>query len=973
MVVGEVSTPKDGRPNDVVQREEEVLQFWKDNHCFETSLSMRPANKPYVFYDGPPFATGLPHYGHIVASLMKDMVPRFWTMRGYRVERVWGWDCHGLPLENLIEKELGIKDRHGIEDMGVQQFNDACRAAVLRYADEWKKIIPRLGRWVDMEHCYATMDRSYMESVWWVFRQLWDRQLIYEGHKSMHICPRCQTPLSNFEVTQGYAEVEDIGATVQFKVLNAQEKLGLSGDVFMLAWTTTPWTLPGNALLAVNPGLQYAVVEHNGTQYILFEGAVERVFAYREGYHVVKTVFGSDLLSLTYQPLFPYFVDTANAFRVVAGDFVTTDEGTGVVHIAPAFGEDDYAVGQREEVPLIQHVKMDGTIVDEVIDFAGMEVKPKASPQSTDARVVAWLREHGSLFESAPYHHTYPHCWRCDTPLLNYTTTSWFVRVTELRDELLSNNQQIHWVPEHMKDGRFGKWLEGVRDWAISRNRFWGAPLPIWKSEDGDVLCVGSVAELEELSGQNVSDLHKEVVDAIVIEKDGKTYRRISEVLDCWFESGAMPYGSVHYPFERKDQLASTFPAEFIAEGQDQTRGWFYTLHVLATALTHGDQPAIPGGASPAFRNVVVNGIVLAEDGRKMSKRLKNYPDPMEVVQKYGADALRFYLASSPVMEAENLNFSEKDVNEVSRKCINTLWNVYTFYRLFADQHTAPVTPITRADEATHVLDRWVMSQLHLLVQTVTHGYEQYHLRQTALPILDFVQELSTWYVRRSRSRFKGSDEADREMALRTLLTVLTTLVQVAAPVMPFITEHIYRALRRDDMPISVHHTDWPTADASFIDASVVEAMMQVRSIVEQGLALRAAAGIKVRQPLAAVVVLQQLTPAYEQIVMEELNVKDVRVGDAVSLDTTMTDELRMEGVVRELVRQTNALRKKAGLTLNNRIALRVQTSSDLVRRALEIHGTSFQQSVLASSLSVVAEPQAQEVTIDGETVTIGW
>jgi len=505
------------------EKEQTILKYWDEKDIFNKSIEQRPEDKPYVFYDGPPFATGLPHYGHIVASLMKDVVPRYWTMQGKRVERVWGWDCHGLPIENIIEKKLDLKTKDDIEQMGVDKFCEECRNTVLTYAEEWKSTVKRMGRWVNMENSYKTMDPEYMESVWWVFKSLWEKDLIYQGRKSMHICPRCVTPLSNFEVTQGYKDVKDLSVTAKFKLTNAKEKLGIDGDVFVLSWTTTPWTLPGNVLLAVGEDIDYSVLEveeHNLV--ILAKERIEEVLGEKK-YEIKKEIKGKDLIGLEYKPLFPYFADTENAFKVVSGDFVNTEDGTGVVHIAPAFGEDDYKAGQENDTGWVQHVTMEGKFIDEVVDWAGQEVKPKEDPSGTDLKILKWLHANNKLFSKKKYEHSYPHCWRCDTPLLNYSTSSWFVKVTELKNDLeKTNKKEITWVPEHIKEGRFGKWLEGARDWAISRNRYWGTPLPVWQSEDGDNICVGSIEELEKLTGKKVDDLHKPIVDKLVIEKNGK-------------------------------------------------------------------------------------------------------------------------------------------------------------------------------------------------------------------------------------------------------------------------------------------------------------------------------------------------------------------------------------------------------------------------------------------------------------------
>ncbi len=957
------------------QEEKEILKYWDEHGCFEKSISSRPEKKPYHFYDGPPFATGLPHYGHIVASLMKDVVPRFWTMNGFRVERKWGWDCHGLPIENIIEQELKLNSKKDIENYGVDKFNEACRATVLKYAGEWKKTIKRLGRWVDMEHDYKTMDLSYMESVWWVFKQLWDKKLVYKGHKAMHICPRCVTPLSNFEVTQGYKEVKDISATVKFKLKNDKQ-------TYILAWTTTPWTLPGNVLLAVGKDIRYWKLEINGEKYIVAADRAEKVLDGKE-YKKVGEVSGKDLVGLEYEPLFPYFKDTSNAFRVVAGDFVTTQEGTGVVHIAPAFGDDDYKVGQKEGIPLVQHVSMDGRFVEEVLDFAGQEVKPREQPTATDVEIIKWLAHNNKLFSKEKLEHSYPHCWRCDTPLLNYATSSWFVKVMEMKDELLANNNKINWVPEHIKEGRFGLWLEGARDWAVSRNRFWGTPLPVWESEDGEALCVGSVAELVELSGVKITDLHKHIVDKLEIKRGGKVYRRIPEVLDCWFESGSMPYGQMHYPFENKKKFEAGFPAEFIAEGQDQTRGWFYTLHVLATALTHGKNPAIPvKKTTPAFNNVIVNGIVLAEDGKKMSKRLKNYPEPDLLLEKYGADAVRYYLVTSPVMEAENLNFSEAGVREMYNKVVNTLWNVVEFYKMYAgENHKSQITN----HKSDNVLDKWILTKLNLLVKEVTTGMLEYKLVKASRPILDFITELSQWYVRRSRDRFKSTSaeaSADKGQAIATLGHVLLTLSKVMAPFTPFMAEKIYLELGGSEE--SVHLEKWPAfAKATAGEARVLEEMVMARKVVELGLSARAEAGLKVKQPLASLNVSSKLREEIKKIIAEELNVK--KVGDKktkdetgwlvkeeggikVALDTRITDELKKEGLARELVRAINQLRKDQNLTVKDVIKVEYWTEDKILQEVFKDFGEEIKKSALAKELLESGSAETK-VEVDGKEV----
>ena len=944
------------------QEEQKILGYWEEHKCFEKSVDSRPEKKLYTFYDGPPFATGLPHYGHLVASLMKDVVPRYFTMRGFRVERKWGWDCHGLPVENIIEQELGLNSKKDIENFGVGNFNEACRASVLKYATEWKKTVRRFGRWVDMENDYKTMDLPYMESVWWVFKELWNHGLLYKGHKAMHICPRCVTPLSNFEVTQGYKDVKDISVTVKFKVISPDfvKKHQLSGDAYILAWTTTPWTLPGNVLLAVNPAIEYNILRLEGESDVLVV-AKERTEATLKDkkYMVVGELSGQELLGLKYEPLFPYFAETKNAFRVIGGDFVTTLDGTGVVHIAPAFGDEDYEVGKREKVPLVQHVTMDGKFVEDVLDFSGHEVKPREEPTATDVEILKWLAKEGKVFDKEKFEHSYPHCWRCDTPLLNYATGSWFVKVTALKDQLLANNQKINWVPDHIKDGRFGKWLEGARDWAVSRNRYWGTPLPVWESADGEALCVGSVAELEQLTGEKVTDLHKHKIDQLVIKQNGKEYRRIPDVLDCWFESGSMPYGQLHYPFENKEKFEVGFPAEFIAEGQDQTRGWFYTLHVLATALTEGKKKSIPVKHSePAFKNVIVNGIVLAEDGKKMSKRLKNYPEPDVILEKYGADAVRYYLVTSPVMVAENLNFSETGVREIYNKVVNTLSNVLEFYLLYAKGEIKKVS-------SKNILDKWILAQLSVLIGKVTVNMETYKLADASRPILDFITELSQWYVRRSRDRFKGDDETDKQVALYTLQQVLLTLSKVMAPFTPFIAEKIYLALGGEGE--SVHLQAWPEANKKYSDPDLLKEMTTVRKLVELGLSARAEKALKVRQPLAKLVFQgSKLSSELTDILAEELNVKAVVFDDdfegllvkedgdyKIGLDIILTEELKKEGLVRELVRAVNQARKEQKLTIHDKITLNYRTESSLWQVVMSEYKDEIGRQVLAEEIKL--------------------
>ncbi|OIP60062.1 MAG: isoleucine--tRNA ligase, partial [Candidatus Moranbacteria bacterium CG2_30_45_14] len=831
------------------QMEEVILNFWDAEKIFEKSIAQRPADKLYSFYDGPPFATGTPHYGHIVASAIKDTVPRYWTMKGYRVERKWGWDCHGLPIENIAEKELGITHKKEILEMGVEKFNDTCRSKVLEYVAEWKKVMRRFGRFADMENAYKTMDLSYMESVWWVFKELWDKGLIYESYRTMHICPRCETTLSQSEVAEGYMDVKDLAVTAKFELVDEP-------GTFVLAWTTTPWTLPGNVALAVGKNIDYVKIKdtwipldkenikpleegktppavHMQEEYLIL--ARDSFENCKKSFHnhepkIVEEFTGEKLIGKSYKPLFDYYTkdetlkNRENGWKIYHADFVTTEMGTGIAHEAPAFGEEDMELGKQNNLPWVQHVNMDGTMKNEVIDFSGSPVKDKENPQAMDIEIIKYLAKQGTLFAKEKYEHSYPHCWRCDTPLLNYATSSWFVRVTEFKPKMLELAKNINWSPAHIKEGRWGKWLEGARDWSISRQRYWASVMPIWKCECGELKVFGSVAELEKLSGQKITDLHKHSVDEITIpcEKCGKIMHRVPDVLDTWFDSGSMPYAEVHYPFENKEKFEHTFPANFIAEGIDQTRAWFYYQHVIGTAIKE----------SNTFQNVIVNGIVLAEDGKKMSKRLKNYPDPMEILNKYGADALRYYLLSSPVVSAENLNFSERDLTDIVRNVFRMLWNSYSFFTTYAS--IDDWEPKENTQPSRNLLDRWILSELQLLIQEVDNAMGVYELNRATRAFAPFIDNLSNWYIRRNRKRFwKNENDNDKEQAYQTLYDVLVTLSKVMAPFTPFLSEEIYRNLTGEE---SVHLADWPKTKEELIDEKLNEDMGLVRFIVTMGL-----------------------------------------------------------------------------------------------------------------------------------------
>jgi len=872
--------------------ERAVLRYWQENDLYRQSVDSRPADKPFRFYDGPPFATGLPHYGHLLASITKDVVPRYWTMRGYRVERRWGWDCHGLPVENEAEQQLGLKSRPDILEFGVAKFNEFCREVVLTYTSEWEQLIQRMGRWVDWDKQYRTMDTEFMESVWWVFKSLWDKGLIYEGDKSLAYCPRCATPLSNFEVNQGYEDTQDPSITIRFKV-RGEENLSI------LAWTTTPWTLSSNMGLAVGEDVEYVrVTMKDGERLILAKARLDQVFSkQKDDIESVDPQPVDEMLAMSYEPLFDYFEDLREegAFRVVPADFVSVEDGTGIVHTAPGFGEDDYALGQREGLPTVCPIDADCRFTEEVTDYQSEFVK------DVDTPVIRRLRENGQLFNESTLVHSYPFCWRCDSPLIYRTISTWFVKVEgDLKEKMIAANQKIWWIPEHIRDGRFGKWLEGARDWAISRNRYWGTPLPIWRNEEtGEAVCVGSARELEELTGQKVDDLHKHCIDDLEIAapSGNGTLTRVPEVLDCWFESGSMPYAQNHYPFGSQEAFEASFPADFISENLDQTRGWFYTLTILSAALFD----------KPAFQNCIVGGMLLAEDGRKLSKRLKNYPDPTEMLEKYGADALRLYLLNSPAMKAEELRLSESGMNQSLRDVIIPLWNAYSFFVTYAN--IDEWSPEDVGEEAsTHQLDRWIVSELQTLLHDINSEMEAYRLYRTVPAMVSFVEKLTNWYIRRSRRRFwKSEDDSDKAAAYATLYQVLVTFTKALAPVLPFVTEQIYQNLVRSydkDTPCSIHLCDMPQANESLRDSELEEQMSLATRSVVLGRSLRSKHDLKVRQPLRKLYLLPPDEHSRDELmemrdlISDELNIKEiVMVEDETELsDVTYKPNFRALG-----------------------------------------------------------------------------
>lgn len=1125
--------------SDIALKEEATQRFWEERDIFKRSEGR--GEQEFVFYDGPPFATGLPHYGHILAGTIKDAIPRYQVMQGKRLRRRWGWDCHGLPLENQIEAELGIKTKKDIEELGVATFVEKARSAVLRYAEDWKRIIPRLGRFVDMEDDYRTMDSTYTESVWWAFKTLYEKDLIYKNFKSMHLCPRCGTTLSNFEVNQGYKDITDLSVTVKLELVDEP-------GTYLLAWTTTPWTLPGNVAAAINPEFTYVRISKEEGKYIL---AKERLSVVEGEYSVEEEFSGFSLVGKSYKPLFDYYTKDSfegkeNAWKIYAAPYVTLEDGTGVVHLAPAFGAEDMLLARQYGIPLIHHVGMDGKFVEKVRDFAGLEVKPKGDHQRTDIEIVKHLAHNGLLFAKAKVTHSYPHCWRCDTPLLNYAATSWFVKVPEIKSKIVAENKEIHWVPQAVGEYRFGNWLEGAPDWAISRSRFWGAPLPVWEhKESGKRIVVSSLTELQkhlprsnnryfvmrhgeaELNvkrivnsdssvknpltdlgreqaresaqtlkdkgidlviasplprtqqtaeivraelglstdslitderlreidfgehegisksdsdlvymqggdffsrgapggetlgnlkkrageilfdletrfvGKNILmvthdgtawfmgavaslksaqeiendvlgdylpyagvkelsfmpfphntdyelDFHRPYIDEIVLrDEEGREYRRVPEVFDCWFESGSMPYAQDHYPFKKDNfdpERGKGYPADFIAEGLDQTRGWFYSLLVLGVALF---------GRAP-YKHVIVNGLVLASDGQKMSKRLKNYPDPMDVADKYGADAMRLYLLSSPIVQGADLNFSERGVDEILKKNILRFENVLAFYELYAKGD------VSSSKKSNHLLDRWILARLNHLVAEVTKGMEAYELDTAVRPIFSFIDDLSTWYLRRSRERIKERGEGGAA-ALSTLREVLHTTSLLLAPFAPFVAERVYEKVKRENDEESVHLSRWPQTASVLGSEECLSLMDSVRALVTLALDERTKKGIKVRQPLSTLIVPMLAFESdedqffTEEILRDEVNVKNVRFSgefeNKIELDTALTPELEEEGRAREFMRAVQDLRKKTKLEPEDKIALTLSAMPAFIEK----HRFDIEKTVNAVSVGVGA------------------
>lgn len=872
---------------DFPKEEEQIIELWKQLDVFKTCLKQSKGKPRYSFYDGPPFATGLPHYGHILAGTIKDIVTRYAHQRGFHVERRFGWDCHGLPVEYEIDKTLGIKGPEDVAKMGIDKYNGECRKIVMRYASEWEIIVGRLGRWIDFKHDYKTLYPWFMESIWWVFKELFVKGMVYRGVKVMPYSTACNTPLSNFESGQNYKEVVDPAVIVSFPVIGEE-------NMQLLAWTTTPWTLPSNLTLCVNPNLKYVKVRDHtsGKVYILLESRLEVLYKKEEQYTVLASFDGSNLKGKRYKPLFPYFLhmERNGAFQVLTDGYVNEESGTGIVHQAPYFGEEDYRVCLAAGIitrdqDMICPVDASGCFTAPVTDFMGQYVK------DADKNIIKWLKEADRLVNISTVKHSYPFCWRSETPLIYKAVPSWFVRVEQMSQDLLKSSQKTYWVPDFVKEKRFGNWLREARDWAVSRNRYWGTPIPLWISPDGEeIVCVGSIAELQELTGVKVTDLHRENIDHLTIpsRRPGQPpLQRVSEVFDCWFESGSMPYAQMHYPFEHTKEFEDCFPADFIAEGIDQTRGWFYTLLVISTALFN----------KPPFKNLIVNGLVLASDGQKMSKRKKNYPDPMEVVNKFGADALRLYLINSPVVRAENLRFKEEGVREVLKDVLLPWYNAYRFLvqnvdRLMREDEISKfefVDDVSRGELSQNLMDCWILSFTQSLLQFVKEEMAAYRLYTVVPRLVKFIDNLTNWYVRMNRKRLKGEGGVqDCYHALHTLYHVLYSMVRVMAPFTPFLTEHMYRNLRHflkaDAIMDSVHYLMLPEPRSDLISEDIERAVSRMQTVIDLGRVIRDRKTIPVKYPLPEVVVIHQDEQclqdiiSFEHYILEELNVRHLTI-----------------------------------------------------------------------------------------------
>jgi len=867
--------PEVGSKPNLPEIEKKILSKWDAEKTFQKTIDEKPIDSEFVFYDGPPFANGLPHHGHLLTGYVKDVIPRYQSMRGNRVERRFGWDCHGLPAEMESEKQLKVSGRSAITEFGIENFNKFCEESVLKYTDEWEKVVTRQARWVDFENDYKTMDLDYMESVMWAFKQLWDKGLVYESQRVIPYSWGAETPLSNFEIRLDDATRprQDPAITVAFDLVPEPDE---SEPIRILAWTTTPWTLPSNLALAISPDKDYSIIETEQGKFILGSETVNKYEDNFDEITLLEVISGSSLLGRTYTPLFDYFFDVdPNAFKIIAADFIEMDEGTGVVHIAPGFGEDDQRIAEENGIPTIVPVDDEGCFSNEIQEWSGLNVF-EANPL-----IVKALKEDGRVIRHDSYEHNYPHCWRTDTPIIYRAVPSWYVRVTQIRDRLVELNQEINWIPDNVQNGRFGKWLEGARDWSISRNRFWGSPIPVWKSDNPEfprIDVYGSLDEIENDFGIRPTNLHRPFIDNLTRpnpdDPSGKSVmRRVPEVLDCWFESGSMPFAQVHYPFENKEWFEDHFPADFIVEYINQTRGWFYTLHVLAGALFD----------KPAFKNVICHGILLAEDGMKLSKKLRNYTEPTEIFESQGSDALRWYFMSSSIVRGGDSRISDQAIDDVIRQVINPIWNAYSFFTLYAniDNYRA-----IRNTDQSNVLDRYIIAKTSDLIARVTDSMERYDLPGATAEIRKFIDALNNWYIRRSRDRFwspaKPSDDVDKQAAYDTLFTVLETLCRLSAPFLPMVSEEVFLGLTSGD---SVHSTHWPNPDNFPADTDLVSAMDLTRDVVSTTLRLREDAGLRVRLPLNKITIAgngSETLKDFESLIKDEVNIKLIEFSDDI-------------------------------------------------------------------------------------------